>query len=162
MPCLPESTKSFRRGDHQDTLPESNQNTTPLSNKPLVQSQLIGGIRSALSNKNVLFAIPVFLTGSLRFTILNILIQYGSNRFKLKISTGALFYTETAVVNMLLFLFAAPFLSFYIITKYHVRPQIIDLFVSRTCVSLLCFGSLLIGLSRTSKILPIGKCNILD
>jgi cytochrome c biogenesis factor len=144
-------------GNHQNAMQCGNESTALLTTKPLTRSSSVDGIRSALSNKNILLAIPVFLTGSLRFTILNVLIQYGSNRFNLKISTGALFYTETAVVNMLLFLFAVPMLSSYIRTRHNVRPQTIDLFMSRACVCLLCLGSLLIGLSPSSEILPIGN-----
>lgn len=156
---MPESRRlvHLSSGNHQNAMQCRNESSTLLTTKPLTQSSSVNGIRSALSNKNILLAIPVFLTGSLRFTILNVLIQYGSNRFNLKISTGALFYTETAVVNMLLFLFAVPMLSSYIRTKHNVRPQTIDLFMSRTCVCLLCLGSLLIGLSPSSEILPIGN-----
>jgi cytochrome c biogenesis factor len=156
---MPESKKllDVSSSDHQDTTPHPNESSALLTARLPIQNSSVDGIRSALSNKNTLLAIPVFLTGSLRFTMLNVLIQYGSNRFHIKISTGALFYTETAIINMLLFLFTVPTLSTYIRTKHNVRPQIIDLFMSRTCVCLLCLGSLLIGLSPSKEILPIGN-----
>jgi len=159
---MPESRTSIQLSSAscQETMPHPSESAALLTIKPPIQSSSVGSIRNALSNKNILLAIPVFLTGSLRFSILNVLIQYGSNRFNLKISTGALFYTETAFVNMLLFLFAIPTLSSYIITKHNVHPHVIDLFMSRTCVALLCLGSLLIGLASSSDFLPLGKRNM--
>jgi cytochrome c biogenesis factor len=156
---MPESQKSLDvpSSDHQDTMPHPNESSALLTAKLPTQSSLVDSIRGALSNKNILLVIPVFLTGSLRFTILNFLIQYGSNRFNLKISTGALFYTETAIINMLLFLFTIPTLSTYMRIKHNARPQIIDLFISRTCVCLLCLGTLFIGLSPSKEILPPGN-----
>ncbi len=156
---MPESRRSTQLTSacHQDTTPHPTESSTLLVPKPFTRSSSVGSISSVVSNKNILFAIPVFLTGSLRFTILTVLIQYSSNRFHLKISTGAFFYTETALVNMLLFLFVVPTISSYVRTKHKVRPEIIDLFVSRTCVCLLGLGSLLIGLSPSSKILPMGE-----
>jgi cytochrome c biogenesis factor len=157
---MPESQISLNvpsSNHHQDTMPHPSESSALLTAKLPTQNPSADGIRSTFTNKNTLLAIPVFLTGSLRFTILNVLIQYGSNRFNLNISTGALFYTETAVINMLLFLFTVPALSNYIRTKHNVHPQIIDLFMSRTCVCLLCLGSLFIGLSSSKEILPIGN-----
>lgn len=156
---MPESRRSILSpsASSQDTMSHLNGSSPLLTPNAPAHRSSIDTISSALSNKNILLAIPVFLTGSLRFTVLNVLIQYSSNRFYIMISTGALFYTETALVNMLLFLFAIPTLSSYIRTKHNVRPQMIDLFMSRTCVGLLCLGSLLIGLAPSSEILFLGK-----
>jgi putative Ca2+/H+ antiporter (TMEM165/GDT1 family) len=122
----------------------------------------IDGIRSALSNTNILLTIPVFLVGIFRSTTLNVLIQYASVRFGLKISTGAAFYTETAVVNIFLFLFLIPRFTAYIRLKYCVQPQVIDLFLVRMSVCVLCLGSLLIGLSPSRNILPFGERQCLE
>ncbi len=120
------------------------------------KSSGISNILSTLSNRNVILVIPVFLVGIFRYTTLNVLIQYASVRFKLKISTGATFYTETAIVNIILFLFLVPQLSAYIRKEYEVRPQIIDLFLVRTSVTLMCIGCLAIGFTQSSLLLPIG------
>jgi hypothetical protein len=109
------------------------------------------------SNPNVLFTIPVFLVGILRYTTLSILVQYAHVRFKVKISTGATFYTETAIVNIFLFLFLIPQATAYIRNKYSVRPQTIDLFLVRTSVCLMSLGSLSIGLAPSKKLLPVGR-----
>lgn len=119
-------------------------------------SNSIHGLSSALFNRNMLFTVPIFLVGIFRYAMLNILIQYASVRFGLKISTGATFYTETAIVNIGLFLFLIPRLTAFIRQKYSVRPDIIDLFLVRTSVTLMCIGCLAIGLAQTSHILPIG------
>jgi hypothetical protein len=111
----------------------------------------------ALSDANTLLIIPVFLVGIFRYTTLNILIQYASVRFGMKISTGATFYTETALVNIALFLFIIPPLTSYIRKGYNIRPQAVDLFLVRSSVCLMCVGCVCIGLARSSKILPIGK-----
>ena len=108
----------------------------------------------------MLLALPVFLTGSLRYTILNVLIQYSSNRFGLKISEGAFFYTETAMVNMFLFLLLVPILTGYLRTRYEIRPPKMDLFMCRTGVLNLALGSLLIGLSPSTKVLPVGELKV--
>ncbi|KAF8861648.1 MFS general substrate transporter [Acephala macrosclerotiorum] len=113
-------------------------------------------ILSTLSNRNVLLVVPVFLVGIFRYTTLNILIQYASVRFGLRISTGATFYTETAVVNIFLFLFLIPQLSARIRKERHVRPQVIDLFLVRMSVTLMCVGCLAIGLAQTGLLLPVG------
>lgn len=155
MPDL-RKLKPIAAANHEDPVSPSSETRTPLIARPSHQSSSISIISNAFSKTNILFTIPVLLTGSLRFTILNILIQYGSNRFYLKISSGAFFYTETAIVNMLLFLFVVPTLSSYFRINYNVGPQTIDLFMSRTCICFLCLGSLLIGLSPSGKILSVG------
>lgn len=127
----------------------------PRPDEPLVFSTLKKILRVA-SNRNVRFTIPVFLVGILRYTTLNILIQYAHVRFKQKISTGAAYYTETAIVNIFLFLFLIPQLTSYIRREYKVRPQIIDMFLVRTSVTVMCIGALAIGLAPTRKLLPIG------
>lgn len=108
------------------------------------------------SNPNTIFAIPVFLVGILRYATLSMLIQYAHVRFQLKISTGATFYTETAIVNIFLFLFLIPQVTAYIRERYKIRPQVIDLFLVRMSVSLMCIGALAIGLASSSKLLPLG------
>jgi hypothetical protein len=153
----PDSEKSNRSSPSVDSTLSANEGTALLAAEPRSQNHPVKGLRTALLQRKMLLALPIFLTGSLRFTILNVLIQYASNRFGLKISTGALFYTETAIVNILLFLLIVPALSSYIQTKYEVHPRAIDLFMSRTCVFLLALGSLLMGLSPSSEILPVGK-----
>lgn len=117
----------------------------------------VDGLISAFSSRNVLFTLPVFLVGIFRYTTLNILIQYASVRFGLKISTGATFYTETAIVNIILFLFLIPQTTTYIRSKYDISPQSIDLFLVRASVSLMCVGCLAIGLAPSRAYLPIGK-----
>lgn len=117
---------------------------------------LVNGLRSALSSRNVLLTIPVFLVGIFRYTTLNFLIQYASIRFHIKISTGATFYTETALVNIILFLFVVPQSTAYIRRKYNVRPQVIDLFLVRTSVTFMCLGCVAIGIAPSAKALPIG------
>lgn len=118
--------------------------------------QFVNGVTSALSNRNILLVIPVFLVGIFRYAMLNILIQYASVRFGLKISKGATFYTETAFINIVLFLFLIPRLTTYIRLTYNIKPEIIDLTLVRTSVVLLALGCLAIGLSQSSAILPIG------
>ena len=120
------------------------------------KSQFVNGVSSALSNRNTLLVIPVFLVGIFRYAMLNILVQYASVRFGLKISTGATFYTETAFINIVLFLFLVPRLTTYIRLRYNIRPEIIDLTLVRTSVVLLALGCLAIGLAQSSAVLPIG------
>ncbi len=117
----------------------------------------IDGLRSAFSNRNILLVVPVFLVGIFRYTTLNILIQYASVRFGMRISTGATFYTETAIVNIFLFLFLIPRITDYIRREYKTAPQAIDLFLVRTSVCLMSLGTLFIGLSPNSKLLPVGE-----
>ena len=119
----------------------------------------VTSITNAMSNIDILLTIPVFLVGIFRYTTLNILIQYSSVHFGLRISTGAMFYTETAVVNIILFLFLMPLLSAHIQTAYGIRPQSIDLYLVRSSVSLMSVGCLSIGLAPASIFLPPGKGN---
>jgi len=126
------------------------------------KSSLVNGLRSAISNRNVLLTIPVFLVGIFRYTTLNFLIQYASIRFHMKISTGATFYTETALVNIILFLFVVPQSTAYIRQKYNVRPQVIDLFLVRTSVTFMCVGCLAIGIASSARALPVGMCSYLE
>lgn len=117
----------------------------------------IDGLVSALSSTNVLLIIPVFLVGIFRYTTLNILIQYASVQFGMKISTGATLYTETAIVNIALFLFLIPRTTSYIRLRYQTRPEVIDRFLVRTSVCLMSLGCLCIGLAPSAKIIPIGQ-----
>ena len=127
---------------------------SPASTK---KSHVVETLLSALSNTNVLLTIPAFLVGIFRYTTLNVLIQYASVRFGLSISTGAMFYTETALINIVLFLFIIPILTTYVRRVYDVRPQRIDLFMVRCSVVLMCCGSLGIGLAWSGMLLPPGK-----
>ena len=120
-------------------------------------NQPIESLLGALLDKNTLLIIPVFLVGIFRYTTLNILIQYASVQFGMKISTGATFYTETAIVNIALFLFVVPQSTSYIREKYGIQPQVLDMFLVRCSVCLMCVGCVCIGVTRSSKILPIGK-----
>jgi hypothetical protein len=117
----------------------------------------VDGLVSALSDRNVLLIIPVFLVGIFRYTTLNILIQYASIQFGVKISTGATFYTETAVVNIVLFLFLIPRTTSHIRMKCETSAQVIDLFLVRCSVFIMSLGCICIGLAPSSKILPIGE-----
>ncbi|KAG4438808.1 hypothetical protein IFR05_005699 [Cadophora sp. M221] len=141
-------------------LPKSSpaNETDPSSPSPTTSpdSTSVQSLISALSNRNILLTIPVFLVGIFRYAMLNILIQYASVRFGLKISTGATFYTETAIVNIFLFLFMVPQLTAYVRHKYNVQPSVIDLFLVRTSVTLMCVGCLAIGFAQESQLLPIG------
>jgi hypothetical protein len=114
-------------------------------------------ILNALSNRNVLLIMPAFLVGIFRYTTLSVLIQYASVRFGLRISTGAMFFTETAVVNIFLFLFMVPTLTAYVRKRYGVQQQKIDLFLVRCSVLLMCCGCLCIGLAWSGMLLPPGK-----
>lgn len=127
------------------------------SNENTAKHTIANGLHSAFSNRNILFTIPVFLVASLRYTTLNVLIQYASVRFGSKVSSGANFYSETAIVNVFLFFFLIPRMTDFIRTKYDVRPQVIDLALARISVSLLFTGVLCIGLSPSTVLLPIGE-----
>jgi len=128
--------------------------SSPTTSEATTTESQSDGFRSALSNTNVLLAIPVFLVGTLRYTTLNILIQYSYVRFNWKISTGALFYTETAIVNIVLFLFLIPQLTTHIRIRYNVCPEILDLTLVRISVFLMCIGVLCVGFSPLGRVLP--------
>ncbi|TGO38910.1 hypothetical protein BHYA_0064g00060 [Botrytis hyacinthi] len=120
------------------------------------RTTILATIRHAMIQPNVLLCIPVFLVGTLRYTTLNILIQYSSVRFGTKISKGAMFYTETAIINIVLFLFLIPRISIWTKSRYHVKSEKIDLALMRISVCFLLAGSLAIGLAPTSGWIPIG------
>lgn len=120
----------------------------------------IDGLVRLLSNKNILLIIPVFLVSDFRYTILSILMQYASVQFGLRISIGATFYTETAIVNVALFLFLVPQTTSHIRQRYQVRSQAIDLFLVRSSVCIMCVGCICIRLAPSSNILPIGEPDI--
>ncbi|KAH8795063.1 hypothetical protein F5882DRAFT_41013 [Hyaloscypha sp. PMI_1271] len=138
------------------SIPEENISLSDQDPKTLPKSELVSGIFSALSDRNTMLLVPVFLMNIFRYAMLNLLIQYASVRFGLKISTGATFYTETALINIILFLFLVPRLTAYIRLAYNVRPETIDLVLVRTNAALLALGCLAIGLSQNSTFLPIG------
>ncbi|KAF4634520.1 hypothetical protein G7Y89_g3589 [Cudoniella acicularis] len=138
----------------EETLLSSSSHTSNSSSS--AKTSALTRLIQTASHPNTIFTLPIFLVGILRYTTLNILIQYAHVRFKLKISTGATFYTETAIVNIFLFLFLIPQVTAYIREKYKVRPQTIDLFLVRMSVSLMCVGALAIGLAPSGKLLPVG------
>ncbi|KAM3080581.1 hypothetical protein ACMFMG_005523 [Clarireedia jacksonii] len=126
--------------------------SSPTTIKPSIASSLI----QAVSCPQVLFSIPVFLVGTLRYTTLNVLIQYSSLRFGTSISKGSLYYTETAIINIFLFLFLIPKATAWIREQFGVRPESIDLALVRISVGMLLLGSLLIGFAPEKKWLPFG------
>jgi hypothetical protein len=153
LALMPDPQRSKRSSDYSESPILSGEAITNGCVKPSAIARLL----TLTSNPNVLFTIPVFLVGILRYTTLSVLIQYAYVRFKVKISTGATFYTETAIVNIFLFLFLIPQATAYIRNKYSVRPQAIDLFLVRTSVCLMSLGSLCIGLAPSKKLLPVGQ-----
>jgi len=160
LALMPDPRKSGQGRSSMDPLgPENNTHESGDQPQTSTKATSVDSLISALSNRNVLLTVPVFLVGIFRYTTLNVLIQYASVRFGLKISTGATFYTETAIVNIFLFLFMIPQLTSHIRLKYNVRPQTIDLFLVRTSVTLMCIGCLAIGLAQSGQLLPIGKSN---
>lgn len=115
--------------------------------------------RAAFSNHNVLLVVPAFFVGSTRYTVLNVLMQYAHVRFGWIVSRTALIYTETAIVNICLFLIVMPRLTTSIKTKYGVRPQTIDLTMVRTSVCLLSFGTLCLALSPNATTIIASEFN---
>lgn len=153
---MPDPQNSTRSSGHPESPDLSDETITNSSTKPSAIARLL----TLSSNPNVLFTIPVFLVGILRYTTLSILVQYAHVRFKSKISTGATFYTETAIVNIFLFLFLIPQATAYMRNRYSVRPQAIDLFLVRTSVCLMTLGSLSIGIAPSKELLPLGKSHV--
>ena len=151
LAVMPESRKTYC--SPQATPPESHMQ----DGGGIRLSPNANGILSALKTPKILLTIPVFLVGIYRYTILGLLIGYASYRFQMKISRGAIFFTEAAFVNIFLFLFLIPQLSSHLRRKYLVRPEVIDLFLVRTSVSLMSVGTLLIGISPSFNLLPIGQ-----
>ncbi|KAI9649618.1 hypothetical protein NHQ30_002199 [Ciborinia camelliae] len=142
---------------HKSSLNQPSQQTSSSSTLlPTPKPTILTTIHYALTQSNILLCIPVFLVGTLRYTTLNVLIQYSSIRFNTKISQGAIFYTETAIINIFLFLFLIPRITTYIQSKYHVRSEKIDLALVRISVCLLLMGSLAIGLAPTKGWIPVG------
>ncbi|KAF5872683.1 putative alternative oxidase protein [Botrytis fragariae] len=134
----------------------SSSSSTRLHLTTTSKTTILATIRRAVIQPNVLLCIPVFLVGTLRYTTLNVLIQYSSVRFGTKISKGAMFYTETAIINIFLFLFLIPRTTVWIKSRYHVRSEKIDLALMRISVCFLLMGSLAIGLAATSGWIPVG------
>lgn len=119
---------------------------------------ILSSLKQALWTSNVRLLLPAFLVGTLRYTTLNVAIPYASVRFGLKISQGATFYTETAIINIILFLFIIPRATAHLTKNHSIDPQSIDRTLVRASLSLLCIGSLLIGLLPSRQTLPIGIC----
>ncbi|KAL2061950.1 hypothetical protein VTL71DRAFT_7328 [Oculimacula yallundae] len=111
---------------------------------------------SLFSNTNILLSIPVFIVGTLRYTTLNVLIQYASIRFGWKISDGAAFYSETAIVNIILYSLLVPRLVLVVRAKFNIRPQVMDMVLMRTCVCLMAAGALILGFAPFDKMLYLG------
>jgi hypothetical protein len=149
---MPDPPKSPHNPHHVPSPEAESSETSELSPKTSTASTLF----AALSNPKVLLTIPVFLIGIYRYTILNILIPYASIRFHRFIYTGALYYTETAIVNIILFLFLIPNVTSHIRGKYNIRPEAIDLFLVRMSTSLMSVGALFIGLAPSANLIPVG------
>jgi len=147
---------STRTSNSEESLTTGRMTDEDNTGKLTHPKSLADDLIAALSIPNVLLVVPVFLVGIFRYTTLDVLIQYASNRFGLKISTGAIFYTETAAINIALFLFIVPRATDYLRKKYSVRPLFMDLVLVRTSAILMCIGSLSIGLAPSGKFLPLG------
>ncbi|KAJ8060395.1 hypothetical protein OCU04_010725 [Sclerotinia nivalis] len=153
----------FSQSSPQSKSPSPSTSSSSSSTMPYPQPAdltpkptILTTINYALTQPNVLLCIPVFLVGTLRYTTLNILIQYSSLRFNTKISQGAMFYTETAIINIFLFLLLIPRITAFIQSKYHIKSEKIDRALMRISVCFLLLGSLAIGLAPTSGWIPVG------
>jgi hypothetical protein len=142
---------------HNPNETQTRASSSPTTTKPSITSSLT----KAVSRPQVFFSIPVFLVGTLRYTTLNVLIQHSSVRFNTSISQGSLYYTETAIINIFLFLFLIPRVTAWVRERYHVRQESIDLALVRISVGMLLLGSLSIGLAREKKWLPLGSLTVL-
>jgi hypothetical protein len=149
---MPGPRKSLHN-PHHIPFPEPEPPETP---QPPAKSSTARTLFAALTNPKILLTIPVFLVGIYRYTILNILIPYASIRFHTFIYSGALYYTETAIVNIILFLFLIPNLTSHVRNKYNIRPEVIDLFLVRMSTGLMSVGALFIGLAQSANLIPIG------
>ncbi|RFU30995.1 hypothetical protein B7463_g5302, partial [Scytalidium lignicola] len=152
---MPDSRSSGHYLESQ-AEPGNDANDTANTSGLPAKTALIDSFKSILFHRNILLTLPTFLVVTLRYTTLNILIQYASIRFGFKISAGATFYTESAVINLVLFLLVMPRLNAYIQSRYKIKSQNIDLNYVRISVCLLCIGSLLIGLAPSGRLLPLG------
>jgi hypothetical protein len=114
-------------------------------------------LKDVFSNTNLIASIPVFLVGTQRLTLLNVLMQYTSLRFGWPISRTSLFYTETAITNLVLFLILLPSLRSYLKERRGISPERIDHMTVRASVCFLSLGALCIGLAPTGSMLPFGK-----
>ncbi|KAB8298178.1 hypothetical protein EYC80_001924 [Monilinia laxa] len=151
----------------QATLPqpESPSHPAPSSSTPFSHSQddvpilkptILTTVCQALTQSNALLCIPIFLVGTLRYTTLSILIQYFSVHFGQKISQGATFYAETAIINIILFNFLIPRATAYLQSKHNAKPEKIDLALVRISLGSLLLGSLAIGLSPSRGWILVG------
>lgn len=154
LACTPHPTKSSER---EETLPSLAVPSSERRNISTTSSHTAQGLRSALTHPQIILIIPVILVGIFRYTTLDVVIQYASVRFGMKISSGALFYTETAALNIFLFLFLIPQTTAYLQKAHQVRPQTMDLVLVRTSVILMCIGCLAIGFAPSRNLLPFGK-----
>ena len=111
----------------------------------------IGSRRSLLDGiktKNMALSIPVFLVGLLRPTTLNVLMQYTSIYFDWKLSQSAMFISEVAAVNLIMFLVVVPQSMKILQSKYHLGQQTMDLSLLRGSMICLSIGALCLGLAR--------------
>lgn len=142
-----------------DKLEHAAPHSYPLTHEGLssLSSIISRSFKDILSNRNFIHIIPVFFVGTTRYTVLNVLMQYTALRFGWKLSRAALFYTETASINIILFLFLIPWTLNIIRKKYGPEPESIDLTIVRLSLLFLLIGSLGIGISCRGRLLPIGK-----
>jgi hypothetical protein len=107
--------------------------------------------------RNLLLTVPIFVVGVFRTATLNVLLQYTSIRFDWTLARAALFISEVAAVNVVIFLLFLPRLIAWLQNKKRILPQVIDLWVLRCSLFLLLLGAILIGIAPNIPTLITGK-----
>ncbi|KAI5793710.1 major facilitator superfamily domain-containing protein [Peziza echinospora] len=94
-------------------------------------------------------AMVAFFVTSLGRQFLGILLQYVSVRYHWTIAQAGYLFSLKSITTILLFMAILPFITKYLTTIRSIHPTIVNLYVAKTSIVLLCTGALLIALSPT-------------
>lgn len=136
---------------------------------------VLSEMSSLFQNSNITIALPIFFVGTFRGISLRLLLHYTSVRFNWKLAevcqsvptvAGSLLLiesqtngliTEVAGVNLVLCLFAMPWILVYLKEHLHLQTQVVNLTVVRGSLLILACGSVLVALAPNSFLLILGK-----
>ncbi|KAF2842536.1 MFS general substrate transporter [Patellaria atrata CBS 101060] len=154
---LSESVSNLSGRGHVEDPPTSMDMGSPvgIAVTDSISSKKETRLLNVLSNSSLLAIIPAFLVCALRYTMLNILMQYCYIRFDWKFSRTALFFSEAAIVNILLFSLILPNAVPWIKKRYNIPAKVFDRLTAEIFLCLLSSGAFALGISPGWQFIPI-------
>jgi hypothetical protein len=103
-------------------------------------------MNTSATQKNIILTMPQFFVVPLKYILLGILVQYSSARFRWELGETGVFRSETAIVELVQYIFLLPVLLRYLRSKSSSSRAQVNLKIVNYSIACLCIGSVCIAL----------------